>query len=340
MLCGAAAWASEIGQQIADEVDVASYRHYHQDELFTHDGDDRGVGGADHHPARDNILAAFQSFGLAAELHTFSAWGVTGYNVVATQVGTAYPDVQYVIGGHYDSVDNPGADDNASGVAGVMEVARVLSQHETECTIKYIAFDIEEWGLIGSDAYAQDHQSDDIRGMISMDMIAWNGYGRSFDIYGRSASDPLKTALLAAINEYGNGLDASTHGQFDASNHAPFEWAGFDACLLIEAGYSSNPCYHRACDSVDTPGYIDYEFAADGTRSVAGFLADHAGVIIEPCLGDLNGDGQVDLADLATLLANYGTTSGATYEDGDLDEDGDVDLADLAALLAVYGTGC
>jgi hypothetical protein len=61
---------------------------------------------------------------------------------------------------------------------------------------------------------------------------------------------------------------------------------------------------------------------------------------IEFCFGDLDGDRDIDLADLAQLLANYGTTSGAVYEDGDLDTDGDVDLADLAALLSVYGTTC
>ncbi|MFQ5805656.1 MAG: FG-GAP repeat domain-containing protein [Phycisphaerae bacterium] len=58
------------------------------------------------------------------------------------------------------------------------------------------------------------------------------------------------------------------------------------------------------------------------------------------CLGDLDGDGDVALADLAQLLSNYGTTGGASYEDGDLDGDGDVDLADLAALLANYGLVC
>jgi hypothetical protein len=60
----------------------------------------------------------------------------------------------------------------------------------------------------------------------------------------------------------------------------------------------------------------------------------------EFCYGDLDGDNDIDLADLAQLLGNYGTTSGAVYEDGDLDGDGDVDLADLAGLLGVYGTTC
>ena len=58
------------------------------------------------------------------------------------------------------------------------------------------------------------------------------------------------------------------------------------------------------------------------------------------CPGDLDGDGDIDIGDLAQLLAHYGMTEGATYEDGDLDGDGDVDIADLAALLAVYGTTC
>ena len=63
---------------------------------------------------------------------------------------------------------------------------------------------------------------------------------------------------------------------------------------------------------------------------------------VEPraCPGDLDGDNDTDISDLAELLANYGTTSGASYENGDIDGDGDVDRADLASLLGVYGTVC
>lgn len=58
------------------------------------------------------------------------------------------------------------------------------------------------------------------------------------------------------------------------------------------------------------------------------------------CTGDLNGDGEIMISDLAILLAGYGTTGGAVYADGDIDQDGDVDPSDLAALLSVYGTMC
>jgi hypothetical protein len=63
-------------------------------------------------------------------------------------------------------------------------------------------------------------------------------------------------------------------------------------------------------------------------------------VFVPECWGDLDGDGYVDLGDLAQLLAHYGMPGGATYEDGDLDGDGDVDLSDLSILLSVYGTVC
>lgn len=58
------------------------------------------------------------------------------------------------------------------------------------------------------------------------------------------------------------------------------------------------------------------------------------------CLGDLNGDNQVDITDLSILLSNFGTPSGAAPEDGDLDEDGDVDITDLSIQLGVFGTSC
>jgi serine protease AprX len=86
----------------------------------------------------------------------------------------------------------------------------------------------------------------------------------------------------------------------------------------------------------------DY-YVANGTYDplfVRGYGILDALAAYSACPGDLDGDTDVDLSDLSILLANYGTTSGAAYEEGDLDGDGDVDLTDLSELLAVYGTTC
>lgn len=104
--------------------------------------------------------------------------------------------------------------------------------------------------------------------------------------------------------------------------------------------------------SIDMPGSpFDVDLSRDGSTLVAGGKAVHANEmgrgadayayeVYDPCIGDLNHDGVVDLSDLAALLANFGVTSGMTYEDGDIDSDGDVDLGDLAALLANFGVTC
>ena len=91
-----------------------------------------------------------------------------------------------------------------------------------------------------------------------------------------------------------------------------------------------------------TPGYLNDAGVLD---SVTLTLTLENGVetwgeVGSSCPGDLNGDGSVTLADLATLLGNYGETSGMTPDDGDMDGDGDIDLSDLAALLGVYGDVC
>ena len=274
----AGAVASDMGKAAADQVSQTSYDDFLANWLYTRTGHSRGPSGAQHDPARDHILALFQSYGLSAQLEPFVYSGRDGENVVATQVGTLYPNRVYIIGGHYDSVSNPGADDNASGVAAVLECARILSQYQTNCTIKYVAFDLEELGLYGSKAYVQMHPGEDIRGMISADMVCYDPNTNKARLYGRTASNPIKNALAAAITEYGQGLTPNILGQNDASDHAPFEAAGYQACLIIEDQVYNNPYYHTQTDCYDTPGYLNMPFAVKMTRSICGWLVDAAGV--------------------------------------------------------------
>jgi hypothetical protein len=88
---------------------------------------------------------------------------------------------------------------------------------------------------------------------------------------------------------------------------------------------------------VDDPGMPDHGNAPGGEAVVDMGAYEFQG---STCFGDLNGDNQVNLADLSLLLAHYGATSGASYADGDLDGNGTVDLADLSELLSRYGDSC
>jgi hypothetical protein len=281
------AQASPEGMAAANQVSQDSYYSFLNDWLFTHQGDSRSAtSGADHDAARDNILALFQSYGLTASLETFSGY-YSGENVVAIKVGTLHPDQIYVIGAHYDSVNCPGANDNASGVAAVLEAARILAPYPSDYTIRFIAFDQEEQGLLGSEAYVSAHSSDNFVGMISLDMVAYDPDTDACNVYGRTASDPIKQSLAAAVTEYGDGLTPIIGGDEPYSNHAPFEAAGDQACLLIEGEVWSDPYYHSTQDSFEQPGNLNFPYAVRMTRSVVGWLVDEAHVHLAPLFIDL-----------------------------------------------------
>ncbi len=132
------------------------------------------------------IRSQFLRFGYTdAQLSQFIIQTYDQYNVVATLPGTLCPNKVIVIGGHHDSIlfDGndpyivaPGADDNASGTAAVLEMARVmkLTNYQPECTIRFITFAAEEVGLWGSrwDVILAEQQQMDIKLMINHDMIA------------------------------------------------------------------------------------------------------------------------------------------------------------------------
>jgi hypothetical protein len=279
-------------QDIVGQVSQSSYTDYLDNWLYTHTGDNRGKDGDEHDGAQANIFSKFNSFGLSTTLDPFTYSGNTYHNVVGVHTGAVRPEEIYIVGAHYDSVSNPGADDNASGVAAVMEAARVLSQYAFESTMAFIAFDMEEEGLRGSWAYANAHASDDIRGMISLDMIAYNPAESNPDMAYIYYDDdilppdpiPQITADLAdAMAQYSGGLSTVIERTpYEASDHAPFADNGFEAALLIEYNVWDNPYYHKQTDSVDTPDYIDYEYATRMTRGTVGYLATAAGQVPEP----------------------------------------------------------
>lgn len=291
-------------QDIVNQASEATYRHYLDDLLYTHLGDDRGFG-PEHDLARDNIYTTFEGFNLDTALDPFLYNDSTDYNVLGLHPGTVRPDDWYILGAHYDSANNPGADDNASGTAGIIEAARVLSQYDFEASVLFIAFDREEQGLYGSTAYAAAHADDNILAMLSLDMIAYDPYNsNTASIHGREASNPLKQGLAEAISFYSDSLTPFVGGPLNGSDHAPFEDEGFQACLLIEYDSFTNPNYHQPTDSVDTLNYIDYAYATDIVRGVVGYIATEAVLIPEPASILLFAFGSLALTRAKLSIAN------------------------------------
>ncbi|UCD75480.1 MAG: M28 family peptidase [Phycisphaerales bacterium] len=267
--------ASDAGQAAVDEVSQAIYFDLMDNWLYTHAGDNRGFG-PEHDLARDNIVFLMESYGLTVTLEPFEYSGNTYYNVVATKVGTLYPDQEYILGAHFDSVDNPGADDDASGVALMLEVARIIGPYDSEYTIRFIAFDREEQGLIGSTAYVAAHAGADILGMLQSDMIAHDPDTNHARLYGRTQSNDLKNAVGAAIEEYSSGLTWDDYGPSYGSDHKPFEDAGYQACQLKEN--IVNPYYHTPEDNIDNPDCINWDYVHMMVRSAVGWIVDEAQV--------------------------------------------------------------
>jgi hypothetical protein len=341
LLGHASAIASAIGQTVSSRVSVSNYQQILDNELFTHLGMNKGLGGAEHDPCRTNIANRLQSYGYSVELHPFTYNAVTYFNVIGTKVGHTFPNQQFIVSGHYDTVGNPGADDDASGIAAMLEIARVFSQFDTAYTIKFCAWDREEQGKIGSTAYVNTHPGAQIVSMVQLDMIAHDVGNNQENIYGNAAALPLKQALQSAAGLYGNGIVIANAGDATFSDHAPFAAAGYQAVCFVEHNFTQFGCYHQPCDSVDTPNYIHYSFAANLARTVAGHLADAAQA---SKLGDVTGDGIVNIADLLAVIAAWGACAPATGTcPADIPRvpggtgDGVVNISDLLAVIANWG---
>ncbi len=204
-------------------------------------------------------------------------------NVIAVKYGTVYPDEIYLAGGHYDAYTTgaPGADDNGSGTAAIMEAARVMSPLNYQRTIKFVSFSGEELGLYGSAAYASQaaQQGENILGMINMDMIAYVQPGDPIDVdvLSNTSSDPLYADYRAACQLYVPTL-AIVNGSLPmgaSSDHASFWQNGFQAIFPFEDSDHYSPYIHSSQDVLGTSAN-NQTLAELGTKSVVATLASLA----------------------------------------------------------------
>jgi hypothetical protein len=242
--------------------------------------------------ARGNEIAAryiygkLLSFGLIPQFQDFTLWG---RNVYALQTGTEHPGQIYILCAHYDDKPwgsvAPGADDNASGTAAVLEAARILSKHQTSYSILYALWDREEQGLIGSSYYAAEAatRGDSILGVINLDMIAWDSNSDMvMDIHTKDIANSLTLSdTVQIVNAlYGIGLyPVFKNPGSTASDHASFWNHNFSALMLIESYPGDfNAYYHSVYDQITEFNNI---FFVKNSKLALGTISVLAGVRAE-----------------------------------------------------------
>jgi Peptidase family M28 len=207
--------------------------------------------------------AELTSIGYGVTTNPIAVGAGTSQNVIASRTGNAANRGVVVVTAHLDSINipggpmaaAPGADDNASGAAGVLEIGRVLATRLWAHDLRLILFGGEEEGLFGSRqhvAQLSDVERSRIRAVINMDMIARiNTVARAVLLEGAQVSSWLIADLAAAASAW-TDLEVSTSLSPFASDHVPFIDSGIPAVLTIEGNDSANHDIHTDRDTIAT----------------------------------------------------------------------------------------
>ena len=230
--------------------------------------------------AADYIEQKLEYYGLDVYNQSFSS---SGRNVFGVLTGTEYPNQIWMICAHYDDMPSgsvaPGADDNASGTATVLEAARVLSQESFPYTIIFALWDEEEQGLVGSNYYANQAATngDSILGVINLDMIAWDSDNDDIaEIHTRSVGNSydIKDKMVEVNSVYNIDLNLQIDDPgTNASDHKSFWDVGYGAILLIEDWQDFKNYYHTTNDKVQ---YFNQPYYHKMSKLALGTLATFA----------------------------------------------------------------
>jgi hypothetical protein len=203
-----------------------------------------------------------------------------GKNLFGIKKGTIFPDRVCIIGAHYDNLPTgtfaPGADDNASGCAVVLESARIMSGMEFPNTIIFALWDEEELGLIGSTAYTAQQQihGDSLLGYINLDMLGWDGNNDNLtEVHVRPIANSIRLMqMVIDCNELYNiglNLEIVNPGSVN-SDHFPFWQKGYSAVGINEEYVGDfNPNWHQTTDVFSVFNHPYFE--ANSRLAIASF---------------------------------------------------------------------
>lgn len=231
------------------------------------------------------IKDKFESFGLTAKIDTITSGNYvsgTGKNILAIKTGSKYPLKKYVICAHYDSMPQqepaPGADDNGSGTATVIEAARVLAKENNAYTIVFAAFDEEEYDLCGSSHYVLQSiaAGETIMGVINLDMIAYDSNNDNVaEIHTRPVGTSVEMANtmvdINTKNKIGLVLSIINPGVSNIDSYS--FWAKKATTItLIESDGDFNPYYHNT-KPYDDITHFNWNYFSRMAKTAAATLA-------------------------------------------------------------------
>jgi len=259
-----------------------------KERLHTHLGQlvrdrDPYLASAGHFYVQQYIRQQLEQWG-TVEIHEFQVRGKIHQNLILnlpplSQEGKGgLPPI--LIGAHYDAVPGtPGADDNATGVAALLELARAFAAEPLNYPVRIVAFDMEEYGMLGSSQYAADlqQQQQPLRLMLSLEMLGYcdsapgsqrypaglqyfyPNRGNFIALVGNLSTIPDLIHLSRTIRKAGTPsewLPVPVRGlivpQTRLSDHSPFWDRGYRAMMVTDTAFMRNPHYHKRSDRIET----------------------------------------------------------------------------------------
>lgn len=222
----------------------------------------------------------FTQHGLTVTTHRFEAWGNAYDNLIATKpAANGQAAAPLVLAAHYDTVEgSPGADDNASGLVVLLDVARRLAQTDLLRPVQFIAFCLEEEDLLGSRAYTAHLTATQqtIHGAIVLECVGYASdqegsqkippgipvavpsIGNFLAVIGNQQSAALTTALTQTMAPLVSVVPLIVPGNGELlpdtrrSDHTAFWEQSFPAVMITDTANFRNPHYHRPTDTIDT----------------------------------------------------------------------------------------
>jgi hypothetical protein len=248
-----------------------------------------------------DVREAFSGLGLSTRIESTGAGAQAAHHVVAEKRGSGRPEEVVLLGAHLDAF-YAGADDNSSGVAVMLEVARVLAGRNLSRSVRFVGFDLEERGDEGSAQYVGSGRADDVVAAIVLETVgfasaepgsqksltgfSWGTVGDFLAIASNGNSSHLAEELLAMNHRLGlvkmKGFVAGGTGAHPLtgallrSDNGPFWLRGKPALMWTDTANFRNPHYHEA---TDTPETLNPVFLAGVARAAAAAVALYAEVL-------------------------------------------------------------